>query len=223
MSARIFLLEDDTNLAQTIEEFLIQKGYKVVCANDGESAESILYEQRFDLLLLDVNVPGINGFELLKTARQSENLTPAIFITSLNALNDVENGFKSGCDDYIRKPFALKELLLRIQSLLKREFLHLNEEHIKISSNIYFDPIGMSLHINEKEQSLQQKEARLLALFLKRRGEIISHGALLEALWSYDETPSEGALRTYIKNLRKHIGKENIVSIKKLGYKLTRP
>ena len=81
----------------------------------------------------------------------------------------------------------------------------------------------MSLHINEKEQSLQQKEARLLALFLKRRGEIISHGALLEALWSYDETPSEGALRTYIKNLRKHIGKENIVSIKKLGYKLTRP
>jgi DNA-binding response OmpR family regulator len=222
MSAHIFLLEDDTNLSQTIEEFLEEEGYKVTCEYEGESAESILYEERFDLLLLDVNVPGINGFELLKSARESGNQAPAIFITSLDTLEDVENGYKSGCDDYIRKPFALKELLLRIQSLLKREFSHVASEQISVFEGITFDPTSMVLHVNKKEQTLQPKEARLLTLFLKRRGEVISHEVIHEALWSYDETPSEGALRTYIKNLRKLIGKDSIVSLKKLGYKLIR-
>jgi len=222
MSSRIFLLEDDTNLAQTIEEFLEDEGCEVTLAYDGESAESILYEERFDLLLLDVNVPGINGFELLRASREDGNGAPAIFITSLDALEDVEIGYKSGCDDYIRKPFALKELLLRIQSLLKREFSHVANEHIQVFKNISYDPIGMVLHVDGKAQSLQPKEARLLALFLKRRGEVISHEVILETLWSYEETPSEGALRTYIKNLRKHLGRDSIVSLKKLGYKLIR-
>jgi len=222
MSARIFLLEDDTNLSQTIEEFLEDEGYKVTCAYDGQSAESILYEERFDLLLLDVNVPEINGFELLKAAREEGDQTPAIFITSLDTLEDVESGYKSGCDDYIRKPFALKELLLRIKSLQKREFTHLSSEQIKVFENITFDPTSLVLHVNGIEQPLQPKEARLLALFLKRRGEVISHEAIFETLWSYEENPSEGALRTYIKNLRKYIGKDSIVSLKKLGYKLIR-
>ncbi|MCK9257100.1 MAG: response regulator transcription factor [Sulfurospirillaceae bacterium] len=221
MSARIFLLEDDMNLSSTIEDFLTQKGYEVTTAYDGESAEDLLYEKRFDLLLLDVNVPGIDGFELLKRARGDENLTPAIYITSLNSVKDVEDGFKSGCDDYIRKPFALKELLLRVENLLKREFAHINDNQIKISQNIYFDPNGLNLYINEKKQPLQPKEARLLSLLLKKRGEVVTHEHLLSSLWSYDESPSEGSLRTYIKNLRKHIGKDSIVSIKKLGYKLT--
>lgn len=222
MSAHIFLLEDDTNLAQTIEEFLEDEGYRVTLAYDGKSAESIIYEERFELLLLDVNVPGVNGFELLRSAREDGNEVPAIFITSLNALNDVENGYKSGCDDYIRKPFALKELLLRIQSLLKREFSHTANEHVEIFENISYDPKGMLLHVNKIQQPLQPKEAKLLALFLKRRGEVISHEVIQDTLWSYEETPSEGALRTYIKNLRKYLGKDSIVSLKKLGYKLIR-
>jgi DNA-binding response OmpR family regulator len=134
----------------------------------------------------------------------------------------VENGYKSGCDDYIRKPFALKELLLRVQSLLKREFSHTANEHVEIFENISYDPKGMLLHVNKIQQPLQPKEAKLLALFLKRRGEVISHEVIQDTLWSYEETPSEGALRTYIKNLRKYLGKDSIVSLKKLGYKLIR-
>lgn len=222
MNTRIFLLEDDTNLAQTIEEFLEDEGYKVTLAYDGESAESILYEEQFEILLLDVNVPGINGFELLKSARDRGNREPAIFITSLDTLEDVENGFKSGCDDYIRKPFALKELLLRIQSLLRREFSHESNELVEIVEGVAFDSIGMVLYINGVAQSLQSKETKLLALFLKRRGEVITHEAIYQALWSYEETPSEGALRTYVKNLRKYLGRDTIVSLKKLGYKLIR-
>jgi len=126
MRTRLFLLEDDTNLSDTIVEFLEEEGFDIETAYDGEEAEERLYENRYDLLLLDVNVPGINGFELLKSVRGRGVDTPAIFITSLNAIENLEEGYESGADDYIRKPFALKELLLRITSLLKRDFGKLN-------------------------------------------------------------------------------------------------
>ena len=129
---KILLLEDDINLSETIEEFLYDEGYEVVCVYDGISAEEKIYEQKFDLLLLDVNVPGINGFELLKKIREEGNETPAIFITSLNSTDDLSSGYESGCDDYIRKPFALKELLLRVQTILKRGFFHKKENKVTI-------------------------------------------------------------------------------------------
>jgi DNA-binding response OmpR family regulator len=217
----LLLLEDDINLAETLEEFLTEEGYEVVCVYEGEAAQDALYEQRFDLLLLDVNVPGLNGFELLKACRKAEDRTPAIFITSLNAIQDLERGFESGCDDYIRKPFALKEVLLRIQGLLKREFGHVNTALVRIDDKVAFDTTSNALHVNGEIHTLQRKEAELLKLFLKRTNEIISHEVLLDTLWSYEETPSDAALRTYIKNLRKRIGKEKIVSLKKLGYKFT--
>ena len=219
--ARLLLLEDDMNLSQTLCEFLEEEGFEVVCVYEGEAAQEALYEKQFDLLLLDVNVPNINGFALLKEARKAAVATPAIFITSRDGLEDVESGFASGCDDYIRKPFALKELLLRIQSLLKREFGHVNTTLVRIDDDVAFDTTSNALHVHGDIHTLQRKEAELLKLFLKRKNEIISHEVLLDTLWSYEETPSDAALRTYIKNLRKRIGKEKIVSLKKLGYKFT--
>ena len=219
--AKILLLEDDMNLSETVSEFLEDEGYDVVCAYDGEEANNIIYEQNFDLFLLDVNVPEMNGFELLKNLRDENVHTPAIFITSLNGLKDLEEGYESGCDDYIRKPFALKELLLRVESLLRREFGHVNSDEVNISKNVKFDTKGNTLHVNNENYQLQNKEATLLKLFLKHKGEILSHDVLLNTLWTYEETPSDAALRTYIKNLRKYIGKESIVSLKKLGYKFT--
>ncbi|WP_369407673.1 response regulator transcription factor [Sulfurospirillum tamanense] len=219
--ARLLLLEDDMNLSQTLCEFLEDEGFEVVCVYEGEAAQEALYEKQFDLLLLDVNVPNINGFALLKEARKAAVATPAIFITSRDGLADVESGFASGCDDYIRKPFALKELLLRVRSLLRREFGHVGSAVVALGEEVAFDTVGNALHVKGQTHPLGRKEAQLLAYFLKRRGEVLSHEALQEALWSYEETPSETALRTYIKNLRKLIGKEKIVSFKKLGYKLT--
>lgn len=219
--ATLLLLEDDLNLSDTVCEFLEEQGFSVVCAYDGDEAADLIYEKQFDLLLLDVNVPGTKGFELLKNVRENENRTPAMFITSLNGLEDLEEGYESGCDDYIRKPFALKELLLRVETLLKREFGHVNTDMIIIREGQSFDAAGNTLHVNNQTYQLQNKEATLLKLFLKRRGEVISHEVLLETLWGYDETPSDTALRTYIKNVRKYLGKESIVSLKKLGYKFT--
>jgi len=219
--AKIFILEDDINLNETISEFLEEEGYDTTSAFDGDEAEDFMYENRYDLYLLDVNVPGTNGFELLKKARQNNDKVPAIFITSLNSLDDLEIGYESGCDDYIRKPFELKELLLRVKTLLKREFLHVNDEKIKISKEIEYDMLTNELIVSGKTIRIQNKEALLLKLFMQKKGEIISHDVIYDTLWGYDEVSSDSALRTYVKNLRKIIGKEKIVSIKKLGYKFT--
>jgi DNA-binding response OmpR family regulator len=216
--AKLLLLEDDPNLSESVAEYLTEQGYDVVCVYDAASAEDTLYEQKFDLLLLDVNVPDGNGFSLLKSSRSDGNNTPAIFLTSRNAMDDIEEGFASGADDYLRKPFALKELLLRIQTILKRNFYHPSSESIDLGEGITYDTLNQVLKINGVEQSLQLKEHKLLKLFLQHKGELLIHEVIMEHLWDFDETPSDGSLRTYIKTLRKILGGERIVSHKRLGY-----
>jgi len=222
MKKRLLLLEDDTNLNETLCEFLESKGYEVIPAFDGEEAEVLIYERHFDLFLLDVNVPSLNGFALLSRVRAEGKTTPAIFLTSLNAIENVEEGYESGCDDYIRKPFALKELLFRIETILKREFFHTPKSTIAITQTIAFDTNTHTLFVDNHPVHLQNKEAKLLTLFLQKQNEIITHESIMAHLWEYDEGGCDDTLRTYIKNLRKIIGKERIVSLKKLGYKFTR-
>ncbi|HEX5330059.1 response regulator transcription factor [Sulfuricurvum sp.] len=216
--ASLLLLEDDPNLSESVSEYLEEQGYHVTCVYDATSAEDTLYEHKFDLLLLDVNVPNGNGFSLLKASRKEGNITPAIFITSRNAMQDVEEGFESGGDDYIRKPFALKELLLRIQTILKRNFYHNPTNALTLGEAITYDIDNQVLTINGSIQNLQLKEHKLLKLFIQHRNELLSHEMIMEHLWDYDETPSDGSLRTYIKTLRKLLGKDSIVSHKRLGY-----
>ncbi|MGC9351199.1 MAG: response regulator transcription factor [Sulfurovum sp.] len=217
--SRILLLEDDANLNETVTEFLEDEGYEVVSVYNGEEAQEKLYESRYDLLLLDINVPGIDGLELLKESRGQGVVAPAIYITSMDSVEDLEEGFKSGCDDYIRKPFALKELKIRMDTLLKRGFYHQEKDQILITKDIAYDINNNELIIEDTPVSLGQKEATLLKLFVKNEGEVLAHERIFDHLWSYDEEPSDSALRTYIKNLRKLIGKDRIVSIKKQGYK----
>ncbi len=217
--AKILLLEDDANLNETVTEFLSEEGHTVICVYDGHAAQEKLYESKYDLLLLDVNTPGINGFDLLKEAREQDVLAPAIFTTSLDSVDDLEKGFASGCDDYIRKPFVLKELKIRIETLLKRGFFHDVKEYIRLDDNIEYDIKNKALVIDNQSVSLGNKESILLKLFIKNEGEILAHERIYNHLWDFDEEPSDTALRTYIKNLRKIIGKEKIVSIKKQGYK----
>jgi DNA-binding response OmpR family regulator len=216
---KILLLEDDANLNETVTEFLEDEGHEVVSVFDGYEAQEKLYETKFDLLLLDINVPGIDGLELLKESRNEGVVAPAIYITSMDSVDDLEKGFASGCDDYIRKPFALKELLIRVETLLKRNFFHEQKELMPISENILYDIRNGELVIDGEYVTLGNKESKLLKLFMKTQGEVLSHERIYKHLWDYDEEPSDSALRTYIKNLRKIVGKENIVSIKKQGYK----
>jgi len=218
MKSRILLLEDDYNLSQTIEDYLEEQGFEVICVYDGEEAIAKVYEKTFDLLLLDVNVPKKNGFEVLKTIRNQNNYTPAIFITSLNSMDSLEEGFFSGCDDYIKKPFELKELLLRVQMLIKKEFAK-KCDTIQITPDVTFNTIANIVKVNNEEVKLNLKELKLLKLFLQHPNELLSHEKIYNCVWDYDEEHSDNSLRTYIKNLRKILGKEKIVSLKKLGYR----
>ena len=218
MRIKLLLLEDDLTLSETIVDYFEEQGFEVYQAYDGDEANDLIYETKFDILLLDVNVPSLNGFELLKQLRKNQNKTPAIFITSLNSMDSLEKGFESGCDDYIRKPFELKELLLRIQSIIKRGYSQ-KEQFIKIDNNLEFNIKTNELLKEQQVVPLNLKEIKLLKLFLQNSDELIAHERIFETLWDYDEKPSDSSLRTYIKNLRKIIGKDKIVSLKKLGYR----
>jgi DNA-binding response OmpR family regulator len=219
MKKRVLLLEDDITLNDTISDYLQEHDFEVFCAFDGEEANALLYEHRFDLLLLDVNVPSLSGFDLLLQNRKNGIKTPAVFITSLNSMDSFEKGFDSGCDDYIRKPFELKELLIRIQAIIKRGFFHENSDRVELGENIAFDTNNAILYENEKPINLKLKELKLLKLFLQHQNELLSHERIYEQVWEYDEEPSDTSLRTYIKNLRKILGKDRITSVKKLGYR----
>ena len=218
MKNKILLLEDDLNLSDTVCDYLEEKGFEVICVYDGEEALSSIYENRFDLLLLDVNVPIKNGFQVLKEIRKDGNNTPAIYITSLNSVDSLEQGYSSGCDDYIRKPFELKELLIRIQTILKREFSQ-KSEIVNITETITFNSISSELKDADKEIKLNLKELKLLKFFLQHPNELLIHDRIYDYVWDYDEEYSDNSLRTYIKNLRKILGKDKIVSLKKLGYR----
>jgi len=216
---KILYLEDDLNLSQTIEEFLVDEGFEVVCTYDGQEALEVIYEQNFDLFILDVNVPEINGFDLLKELRDSNNHTPAIFTTSLSSISDLSQGYIVGADDYVKKPFAMKELLFRIKALLKREFKS-KDSLVKITEDIDFNTKTNELILKNSKILLNPKEALLLKLLIKYKNECVTFEVIYQNVWSYEETHSDMSLRTYIKNLRKYISKEHIVSIKKVGYKL---
>jgi len=218
-TSKIFILEDDAGLQELLKEFFEKKGYLVDATDDGLSAEDMLYENKYDLLLLDINIPNTSGYELLKSIRDRGVGTPAIFITARSTLKDLEEGYDAGCDDYLRKPFSLKELDVRAKTLIRRAFYHASGDFISLGDDMKYDLINSQLIKSGKSVQLARKESKLLKLLLQSRDEVVTHDMIFDALWGYDEEPSDTSLRTYIKNLRKIIGKEKIESIKKLGYK----
>ena len=214
---KILLLEDDLILSEVIVEHLEYHNYNVTPIYNGIEAENLLFEEKFDLLLLDVNVPLLNGFELLKSLRDSGNETPAIFITSMNSSKDVLEGFELGANDYLKKPFEMIELKARIDNI-KRHFKIDDERMIEISKNVSYDFSKYILRLEGKEERLSKKEGEFLSYFLHNRTKVISTDELMVNVWSYDTAPSSATIRTYIKNLRRLLGEESITTIRGVGY-----
>ncbi len=217
MKKSILLLEDDQQLSDTICQFLTYHDYDVLRAFDGHRAEDIAYEHSIDMMLLDVRVPLLDGFAFLKRLRNKGIQTPTIYITSLNGVEDVTKGFEMGCDDYIRKPFALKELLVRIESLLNR-YDKSHNSLIHLSEHLQFNTQSLTLTQKGCIVGLKTKEKKLLLLFLQHPNELLEYVAIFKALWEYHEEPSHESLRTYIKSLRKLLGKEKIATVRNIGY-----
>lgn len=214
----ILLVEDDETLADLISEYLSENGLKVTHCIDALSAGDLIYEQKFDVLILDVKIPKGDGFSLLAQIRKNGDDTPVIFTTSLNTIEDLEIGYKSGCDDYLKKPFELKELLIRIQSLIKRKFSHKNDDFIDLGGGFKFFIESKKVQKNGFDINLSKKETMLLSLFLQNKNKLLSKDEIFSQIWNYDEEPSEQSLRVYVKNLRQILGKENIINKRDNGY-----
>ncbi len=218
---KILLLEDDLILSEIIEEHLISQNHEITTVFTGLDAQDLLYSRKFDLLLLDVNVPLLNGFELLKDLRLKEILTPAIFLTSLNQVDDIEKGFKSGCDDYIKKPFELKELDIRINNI-KRLFNIENQDIIQISKEIYLDKKNLLINKEQNKIHIAKKECEVLEYLINNSAKTVSIEELSLNVWAYEDAPISSTIRTYIKNLRKILGDEYIINLRGVGYRFNK-
>ena len=212
---KILLLEDDTMLGDLVVDHLAEKGYEVDHFVDGEDAEDAILSQKYDLLLLDVNVPGIDGFELLASLRARKDMTPAVMITARNRSADLKEGFDLGCDDYIRKPFEFEELDVRIEHIVRVYGLK-KEEKIELGDGLVFESLHHRLVVDGEEVPLTPKASEILHYLYRHAGRIVSRDELIQNLWNYDEQPSDATLRSYIKTLRKHV--PNIVTERGVGY-----
>lgn len=210
---KILLLEDEPTLNEIMCDFLEDSGYKVVSCTSYEEALD-LAPKGFDLFIFDVKVIGGNGFELLEELRENGIKTPCIFTTSLNTIDDVKKGFNSGCDDYLKKPFELAELAVRIENLLKREF---GAKLVRINSELEFDVLQKKVLKAGQSLNIAKKECDLLALFISNPNKVVTRDEIYSHLWGFEE-PSEMSLRVYIRHLRKIIGEERIVAHPKIGY-----
>jgi len=212
---KILLLEDDVILHEIIEEFLLEKGYEVESFFDGEKALDEIGSNAYDMLLLDVNVPNIDGFEILSYLREIGNTTPVIYITSLAGVDDLKKGFDLGADDYLKKPFELEELSARIEHIVRIYRLH---EEIEFDG-IKFIPKAHQVFVNDNVVEMRQKEAQVLEYFIRNTGKIISCDEIIENIWDDENIPAHATIRTYIKNLRKMFEKEYFENIKGEGYR----
>ena len=230
--AKILLLEDDFILSEIICEFLIESGFSVTHCDNADDALNLAYEKQFDIWLLDVKVPSsedfgsessdkdsnLAGFFLSKTLREANKTTPCIFITSLSSLQDIQNGYGVGCDDFLKKPFELVELKLRIETLLKRVFQSRLDEFEDFGDGLRFYFVSKILYQNGKKIPLTQKESLLLNLLVQNANAYVSQSVIFDELWELDQEPSELSLRAYIKNIRKIIGKDKILNSHNKGY-----
>ena len=215
----ILYLEDDISLSDTITEFLRENDFNVTTTYNALDTLDELYNKNFDILVLDVNVPGINGFEILKELRDADILIPTIFTTTFNSIEDLDKGYSLGADDYLKKPFALKELLHRINAICRRSFNAYNSI-INITQDITFNIKTGKLIQNHEDKKLTQKELELLKLLIKNKNLLVDLNTIYEAVWTPSETSNDSSLRIYINNLRKILGKERIINVKKQGYML---
>jgi len=209
----ILIVEDDKDLNDTLYDFLSEK-FEVIRAYDGEEALKLAYEKNIDLIILDVKLPKIDGFSVASEIRKFKT-TPIIFLTSLDSQKDVEKGFLSGGDDYIKKPFSLKELFFRIEAILKRVY---KSKKVNIKEFV-FDMDSLELFKDDEKIHLKTKEAKLLKLFLTKKNQIITKDEILNEIYEYEETPNENSLRTFIRDIRHILGTDVIETIKGVGYK----
>lgn len=205
----ILLLEDDLVLGETIHEMLSDAGYHTIWVENGDDAAEEAYEGSFDLYILDINVPEINGFDLLESLRESQDETPAIFISAMTDIAAMTKGFSIGADDYLKKPFYPEELLLRIEAKFGRL------QHMIHHGDVIYDPRTQTIQKQGKVVSLGELQFLFFEMFIHNIGKTIPKERFLEAM----EHPSENGMRVALNKL-KQITQWDIQNIRGVGYRI---
>ncbi len=222
---RILLVEDEESIREAVKLNLELENYEVVATGSGREAMQIVQEQRFDLLLLDVMLPEISGFEICEQVRLTDREVPILFLTAKDGAMDRVTGLKLGADDYLTKPFVLEELLLRVQNLVRRAYKGNDHaaEIVEFGGNrvnfATFEAGGRNGHF-----TLTKKEAMLLKLLIDRKNEVISRQHILSTVWGYDVYPSTRTIDNFILAFRKYFEEDPanpkfFLSVRGIGYK----
>lgn len=225
---RILVVEDEEHLLEALKLNLELEGYKVVSATTGPDALRLARQERFNLVILDVMLPGLDGFSVCEAIRLSNSTVPILFLSAKNTAEDKIIGLKRGADDYMTKPFNLEEFLLRVQVLVKRSLSA--EEKREIADLYQFGPNSVNFKTFEivgkdgKGAVLTKKEIALLKLLIERKNEVVSREQILETVWGYDIFPSTRTVDNFILAFRKYFEKdpknpEFFHSIRGVGYR----
>jgi DNA-binding response OmpR family regulator len=221
----ILLAEDDTNLGQLLKSYLSAKEYDTILAIDGAEAMKIFKKEKFSLCLLDVMMPEMDGFTLAREIRTIDPHIPIIFLTAKNLKEDVIEGFKTGADDYLTKPFSMEELIYRIEAILRRS----TKRAADVPAAEYtigkynFDVTRQLLTYRDQSRKLTTKESELLELLCRHRNEVLERNLALKSIWIDDNYFNARSMDVYITKLRKYLSKDENVEILNIhgkGYKL---
>jgi two-component system OmpR family response regulator len=217
---QILLAEDDAVLSDGISKALKQRGYSVAVCNDGLSAQKEALANNFDLLILDIGLPKLDGLNVLQSVRSQNKVVPILVVTARDGLNDRVHGLDLGADDYITKPFDLPELEARIRALLRRSTQAKDEE--LTLGELRFDISGRRAFVNGQPLELSAKELAVLEFLMLRAGRVVNKEQLIEHMYGWDEEVTYNAIEVNIHRLRKKLeaAKINIRTIRGLGYLL---
>lgn len=217
--ANILIVEDDANIRLLLEARLKSR-YVVRCADGGRQALEILSKNAFDLIITDIMMPVVDGYELVKTLRTGGDMTPVIMLTAKDAMTDKGHGFAVGCDDYLTKPVNFEELIWRVDALLRR-YKIANEKKIVIG-DIVVDASTFTVNCAGEVFELSTKEFQLLYLLLSYPEKIFTYNEILDKVWGYESESGETTVRTHINHLRnkfENIREFEIMTVRGMGYK----
>lgn len=222
---KILLVEDDPNLGEVLKDFLYNEGYSVDLEKDGQYGMEKINRRKYDLCILDIMLPNVDGFEIAQSLRKHDQNTPVIFLTARTLKEDRIKGFKVGADDYLTKPFSTEELSLRIKAILKRTGqIQEESKHAVYDIGKYkFDYHNLTLKIGKEVTSLTRKEADLLALLSKHKNNLVSRETALREIWGENDYFAGRSMNVFITRLRKYLRRDKNILIKNIhgsGFRL---
>ncbi|WP_179877163.1 response regulator transcription factor [Bacillus cereus] len=218
MNYHILVVEDDQEIQELIKQFLMTQQYKVIVASDGLEGMKQFNKQSFDLILLDVMMPNLNGFEAAKMIRSQSNI-PIIMLTALEEEQDQMKGFDLGIDDYITKPFSFHVLMRRVEAVLRRSNNQITDNHF-VFRELQVDGNAYKVYVNRVEVPLTTKEFEILQLLLQNEKKVLTRENIVEKIWGYEYAGDTRMIDTHMKNIRKKLNIPYIKTVKGIGYKI---